>query len=71
MKQIGSGQKVLGLVLMILGIVVFVGILSPVLIYVFGVFLALWLINYGMKLRGMPPLIVVARSWWYTLKNFR
>jgi len=70
MKNIGTGYKILGLVLIVLGCILFVGVLAPLLVRALLGFLALYVINYGMKLRGMPPLTLFLQSWWFS-RNFR
>jgi len=57
-------DSVLGIILIVIGVVLLIMALSPLIFPVMLVLLAFYLINYGMKLRRMPPLIVIASSWW-------
>ena len=57
-------DNIIGIILIILGIFLLFSALSPIIIPVFFFILGLYLINYGMKMRRMPPLTLIAMSWW-------
>jgi len=57
-------DNILGIVLIIIGVVLLIMSLAPLIVPVLFVLLALYLINYGMRMRRMPPLTLIAMSWW-------
>ena len=57
-------NKLLGIMLMVVGSVLFVLVAGDFIVRALLAFAALYIINYGMKLRGMSPLILIAKSWW-------
>jgi len=57
-------DNILGLILIIVGVILLITSLSPLIVPILFVLLALWLINYGMRMRQMPPLTLIAMSWW-------
>lgn len=56
--------------LMVVGSVLFILIAGDFIARALLAFAALYIINYGMKLRGMPPLMFIAKSWWSNRFHF-
>jgi hypothetical protein len=56
-------NKLLGMFLIILGLVLFVIVTGDFLIRIALGLAALYIVNYGMRLRGLPPLYFVVQSW--------
>ncbi len=48
-------QKSLGLILTIVGLAIFIALMGDLLFRLVGGFMALAMINYGLKLQGLPP----------------
>lgn len=69
--QMREFNKILGIFLIILGCVSLCVALAPLIVPAFFFLLGLYLINYGMKLRGTISLSAFTRSWWLHFKNFR
>lgn len=66
-------NKILGIVLIVLGIIVFFGFLADLLFKLLIAFFGLYIINYGLKLLGKPSLFYMITSWWalFQFRNFR
>lgn len=65
-----SNNPVFGMILLILGCAILVAILFPILIHLLFLFLALYLINYGLIMRNMPHLSYFIKLWWFQIKRF-
>lgn len=53
-----DNQKIIGLILTILGIALFILLMGDLLFRVVGGALAIALINYGLQKQGLPSLLV-------------
>jgi len=58
-----SYNRPLGLILTVLGFVLFLYAAGPFLFNISLAFLALSLINHGLRMQGKPPLLFWAQSW--------
>jgi len=66
-----NSRSVLGLILIILGVILLGFVLARFIIYILFTLLGLYLINYGLKLRGMPSAWYYARTWWIHIDRYR
>jgi hypothetical protein len=56
-------NNVLGLLFIILGFVLLIVVAGHLLARAIMILIALGLVNYGLQMRGMPPLQVLIRMW--------
>ncbi len=56
-------NNLLGLLFIILGVILLVVVAGGLLARAIMVFISLGIINYGLQMRGMPPLQVFIRIW--------
>ena len=63
-----GNDKILGIVLIIVGTGLFIELAGPFLIQIIGVIISIMIINYGLKLQGLPPIWLLMMQWVHTLK---
>ena len=65
-----SFDRIFGMVCIILGLTVALFVLGELIMRILIALLALFVVNYGMRLRGMPPLYISIMRMWSTHYDF-
>lgn len=63
-----SNDKVLGVVFVIIGCALFIALAGQFLIQIIGAIISIMIINYGLKLQGLPPIWLLLMQRMHNMK---
>ncbi|HJM68777.1 MAG TPA: hypothetical protein QGF02_02405 [Candidatus Babeliales bacterium] len=63
-----GNDKILGIVLIIIGTGLFIALAGPFLIQIIGVIISIMIVNYGLKLQSLPPIWLLMMQWVHSFK---
>jgi len=58
-----SNDKIFGIVLIFFGAWLFLALMGQFIIQILGSIISLWLVNYGLKLQGLPQMHYWIIKW--------
>ncbi|MBT4855645.1 hypothetical protein HOM50_01505 [bacterium] len=63
-----GNEKILGIVFVIIGAALFISFAGRFLVEIIGAIISIMIINYGLKLQGLPAIWMLMMQWIHSFK---